>query len=368
MTTHEGPPMLHEFLTANRQELIDRCVAKVAVRRGPAPAGGDSGNGIPALLGQLIEALHGKLPAAGQTRIGSTANARGKELLQKGFSIDQVVHDYGDLCQALTELAEERREPITVPEFHTFNLCLDNAIAEAVTAFSVQHADVAADEGARTLNEQLGSLAHELRNHVNAATLAFHAIKTGTAAVGGATGALLDRSLAELVALVERSLAEVRLTAGVPIRRTRLELGPLLDEVSVFAAMMAKAKGLFYALEIEENLVVEVDRPLLSSAVSNLLQNAVKFTGRNGRVWLRARGVKGRVVIEVQDECGGLAPGVPELLFKAFEQHHTDRSGLGLGLSISRRAVEANGGTLAVEDLPDRGCVFSISLPRASAA
>ncbi len=360
--------MLHEFMMANRQELIDRCGAKVAARRAPAPAGPDSGTGIPSLIGQLVEALRGESPAARTgDAIGATAQRHGTELMQKGFTVDQVVHDYGDLCQALTELAEERGEPITVHEFHTFNLCLDNAIAEAVTAFGAQHARITSEQGARTLNEQLGSLAHELRNKVGTATLAFHAIKRGTAAVGGATAALLDRSLFELVELVERSLTDVRLTAGMPLRRTRIELDGLLDEVSVFTAMAAKAKGLFYALEIEERLVVEVDRPLLSSAIANLLQNAVKFTGRNGRIWLRARAVKERVVIEVEDECGGFAPGTAEAIFEPFVQHGADRSGLGLGLTISRRAVEANGGTLSVQNLPDRGCVFTISLPRASA-
>ena len=65
----------------------------------------------------------------------STRSARwhGKKLLEGGYSVDQVVHDYGDVCQAITELALEQQAPITVKEFHTLNRCLDTAIAEAVT-------------------------------------------------------------------------------------------------------------------------------------------------------------------------------------------------------------------------------------------
>ena len=68
------------------------------------------------------------------SEIGVTAGKHGQELLEQGFSIGQVVHDYGDLCQAVMELAAEIHASISVGEFHTLNRCLDNAIAQAVTA------------------------------------------------------------------------------------------------------------------------------------------------------------------------------------------------------------------------------------------
>ena len=80
---------------------------------------------------------------------------------------------------------------------------------------------------------------------------------------------------------------------------------------------------------------------------------------------LRAHTREGRVLIEVEDECGGLPPGKAEELFRPFEQRSSDRSGLGLGLAISMQSVEANGGELSVRDLPGKGCVFTISLPLA---
>jgi signal transduction histidine kinase len=79
---------------------------------------------------------------------------------------------------------------------------------------------------------------------------------------------------------------------------------------------------------------------------------------------LKAHAIADRVVIEIEDECGGLPPGKAEELFQPFMQRAADRSGLGLGLSISNRGVEANGGRLHVRDLPGKGCIFTIDLPR----
>jgi hypothetical protein len=70
------------------------------------------------------------------SKLGVSAVAHGSALLTLGYTVDQVVHDYGDLCQAITDLAVERDAPFSVPEFRTLNRCLDNAIANAVTEFS----------------------------------------------------------------------------------------------------------------------------------------------------------------------------------------------------------------------------------------
>ena len=103
---------------------------------------------------------------------------------------------------------------------------------------------------------------------------------------------------------------------------------------------------------------------MISAAVVNLLRNALKFTPSSGRVALIAKSAKDRVVIEVADECGGLPSGNIEELFNPFEQRSADRTGVGLGLSISRRGVEANGGKLSVKNRPGEGCSFIIDLPR----
>jgi len=363
--------MLADFLETNHDELVKRCGRKVAKRLAPNPKSGDPEYGIPRLLGQLVTELRveqradpdaqpGQLPVD----IGSTAGRHGDELLRKGFTIDQVVHDYGDLCQAVTELAHETDAPITVEEFHTFNRCLDNAIAGAVTEFGRERDVQQYEERIASMNERLGSLSHELRNRLNTGMLAFQAIKQGNMTLSGATGDMLGRSLIGLRDTIDRTLANVRLTDGLHVHREPISIRELLEEVGVAATMEAKGKELVFTIApVDEVLGVDADRPMLLSAVTNLLQNAFKFTRKGGHVSLAARALTDRVLIDIDDECGGLPSGDSEELFQSFKQRGIDRSGLGLGLSISRRGVEANGGKLGVRNVPGKGCVFTIDLP-----
>ena len=98
--------------------------------------------------------------------------------------------------------------------------------------------------------------------------------------------------------------------------------------------------------------------------VGNLLQNAFKFTRPRTTVTLRVGASTERVLIEVQDQCGGLPTGNVNELFRPFEQRSVDRTGLGLGLAFSRWGAEANDGRIYARNLPDTGCVFTIDLPR----
>ena len=94
------------------------------------------------------------------------------------------------------------------------------------------------------------------------------------------------------------------------------------------------------------------------------MQNAFKFTRHGTAVSLITRAVGNRILIEVEDHCGGLPPGNAEKMFTPFAQSGEDKSGLVLGLSICRRSVEANHGIVSVRDRPGSGCVFTIDLPR----
>jgi signal transduction histidine kinase len=269
------------------------------------------------------------------------------------------------LCQAITDLAFERQVPFEVDEFRTLNRCLDNAIADAVTEFAYQRDLLLEDAGAHALNERLGFLAHELRNLIHSATLAVSAIKTGNVGLAGATGAVLDRSLIGLRNLVDRSLADVRITAGMPARRELIPLAGFIRDIKISASLEAQARGCgLQVAVVDPGLAVEGDRELLFSAVGNLLQNAFKFTEQHTEVLLQARAAGDRVLIEVADKCGGLPPGDAEKMFAPFTQGSADRSGLGLGLSICRRSVEAIGGVLSVRNMAGSGCVFTVDLPR----
>jgi signal transduction histidine kinase len=117
----------------------------------------------------------------------------------------------------------------------------------------------------------------------------------------------------------------------------------------------------------EADVAIEADRQILAAVVRNPLQNAFKFTRRRTTVTLRTGASAERVVIEVQDECGGL-PGEDNIeSFHPFEQRSADRTGLGLGLAFCRWGVEANNGRIYARNIPDEGCVFTVDLPRVPA-
>jgi signal transduction histidine kinase len=355
--------MLHEFISSNRDELISRTRAKVAARPWPPASPDELENGVPLFLTQLSETLRLETTAVpfSPTAIGTSAAKHGRDLLATGFTISQVVHDYGDVCQAITELAVERRAPISAEEFHTLNRCLDTAIAEAVTEYARLKEEATSHHDA----EHLGRIAHELRNLVQTALLSFQVVKAGKVGASGSTGAVLGRSLIDIRDLVDSIVSEVRLGATTR-RRDRVSLLVLVDEVAVAANLHAEYRNIQLTVEpVDPTLAINVDPQLLASALMNLLHNAFKYTHANGRVTIRARAENGRVSIEVEDECGGLGQDEKNLFRPFGDRRRSDRSGLGLGLAISRKAVTANGGEVRARDLPGRGCIFSIDLPLA---
>ena len=355
--------MLYEFILENRERIIESARSRVRERSAQGALDAKLEHGIPVFLTQLAEAL-APFARAGHTskKIGDSANLHGHELLKNGFTIAQVVHGYGDVCQVVTGLVSGMNAAIPVEEFQVFNRCLDDAIAGAVTAYGRERERHLTYQG----TERLGVLAHELRNQLGVAMLSFDVIKKGMVGLGGSTGALHSRSLAALRNLVEGAVAEVRLEAGRAMLE-RISVAEFMDEIRLGAAIQAEDRGLLLtAAFVHPEIAIDADRQLLASAVSNLLQNAFKFTPTRGSVTLSVGATADRVTINVRDECGGFPPGKAEQLFRPFAQGGVDRTGLGLGLSIALSAVQANSGDLQVRDIPGKGCVFTIELPRAA--
>ena len=372
---------LYQFLSDHRGTLIERCREKAARRAAPKVTEEPLAYGIPVFLDQIIKTLEveqGSHPMQSRrvsgasgggkvalSEIGVSARRHGQELLRHGYTFDRVVHDYGDLCQAITELAMQKSVPIQVDEFRTLNRCLDNAIADSVTEFAYERDLLVADRDADAFHERLGVFAHELRNLITTASQAVGAIRTGQVGLSGPTGAVLDRCLIGLRNLVDRSLADVRLRSAIPARGRLISLGDFIADLAVGATLEANAHECALTVaRVDTGLAVDADRDMLSSAVGNLLQNAFKFTKPHTEVMLSAYATADRILIDVEDHCGGLPPGDAERLFQPFTQSGEDKSGVGLGLSISRRSVEANRGVLSVRDIPGKGCVFTIDLPR----
>ena len=142
----------------------------------------------------------------------------------------------------------------------------------------------------------LGFLAHELRNLLNTAIMAFEVLKTGNVGVAGSTGTVLHRSLMGARALIGRSLAEVRLTQGVQNREQFL-VSEFIEELAPAATLEANARGIgLTVMPVEDGVAIEADRQVLAAVVGNLLQNAFKFTRPRTTVTLRVGASAERVL------------------------------------------------------------------------
>jgi signal transduction histidine kinase len=358
--------MLYEVIDTYRDVIIARTRERVRARLWPSVSSGELEHGVPLFLKQLSKTLRAESIAESPSSdaIGPSATQHGAELLAAGFTVAQVVHDYGDICQVVTELAVEEHAPITVEEFHTLNRCLDTAIAEAVT----EHTRISITQRSEDDVERLGQAAHELRDLLNTALLAFHTLKRGAVSINGSTGGVLGRSLTSLRDFVDRILSEVRLAAGNDLRE-RLSVAMFIDDIASTALLHSEYRGVRFAVTpIDATLAVNGDQQLLTSAVMNLLHNAFKYTPPGGTVVLRAEGRGDRLVIEVADECGGIPDTTPNLFRRFGERRGRDRTGLGLGLFIARQAVRSHGGDIQVRNIPGQGCVFAIDLPLAGDA
>lgn len=374
--------MMHDFLANNRDELAARCRAKVACRPGRSATERQLHDGVPLFLEQLIQTLRIEQtgnpmaarkisgPADGSpavSAVGASAAQHGKDLLALGLSVDQVVHDYGDLCQAITDLAVERDAPFEVDEFRTLNRCLDNAISDAVTEYSYQRDAITARDSALESNKRLGFLAHELRNLLSTASLAFAAAKAGNLSLTGATGAILERSLLGLERMIATSLEEVRTLVPDASLLGAFSLADFIGEIHDAAAMSAMVYGCtLHTVAVDHELALIGAREPLLAAVANLLQNAFKFTQSGTEVRMSAYAMGEHTYIDVQDHCGGLRAGAAERMFLPFTQMDSNRDGIGLGLTIAKQTVRANGGSLSVKNLPGEGCVFTVRLPRSA--
>lgn len=358
--------MLSDFLTNSREQIVAAARRRVAARRYPVASPAELESGVPLFLDQLgdILRLEASRAPSSEAAIGATATRHGGELSARGFSLSEVVHDYGDICQAVMEVASGQRVAITTEEFRILNRSLDTAIAEAVTEHGRLSSELRHDEEV----ERLGRVAHEIRDLLNMAAFAFDALRKGNIGINGNTGGVLGRSLTALREFVDSTLTDVRVEAKLQ-RRVRMRVGTFLNDVAVVAGLQAEYRQVeFEMTRIDDALAVTGDPQLLGSAVMNLLNNAFKYTPAGGAVILRAYAAPNTVVIQVQDACGGI-PATTGDPFRAFgERRGADRTGLGLGLSIARRAIRAQGGDIVVENMPGQGCIFSIELPAADDA
>jgi signal transduction histidine kinase len=264
---------------------------------------------------------------------------------------------FAAISQALGKTGENYGLTISAEEYKQLNRCLDTGLATSIENFWRR------DKHRETtlVTEHFGFIAHELRNALSNANLAFKLLRTGNLEINGRTADVVARNLVRMEALVAQCLSSVQLEAGVSPELVPVSLSSVLRNLE---ASFLPDRSIVIQLSLDEQLFILADEPLLASAIGNLLHNAVKFSQPNSTVRLAAHAFEDFASIEVEDQCGGLEPESENRIFEPFVKHRSSaQNGSGLGLAISKRAVEAMGGQLRVSNVPGHGCIFRATFP-----
>jgi signal transduction histidine kinase len=355
---------LHQMLADNRDEVMHRWNARIRGTLAPeAMPTLELANHIPVFLDEIVSALRSDsgLSSRGPAPEDSTTAAgHGAQRLRLGFSLDSVVREYGALRDVIVETTRDAGATLTDRELQVLFEVTVTGIADAVTEYTHQR-DA---ELVRQANEHFAFIAHELRNPLSSATMAFDLLKrTGQLPAENRSVGALERGLQRTSELIDQTLQIARVASGIELRRQVTTLQALFEDVEMGAISEATSKEVEVRSSIDRDGRIAIDTRLVRSALGNLLRNAVKYTSPGSVVELRGHVDQASSVIEVEDHCGGLEPGKVEEAFAPFVRFDDRQSGFGLGLAIAKQAVDAHGGSIRVQNLPGKGCIFVLELP-----
>jgi len=232
-------------------------------------------------------------------------------------------------------------------------------------------------EADRLKTEFLATLAHELRNPLAPIRSGLQFIRRAPGDVAAVTRVheIMERQLDHLVNLVDDLLDVARITRGqVVLRRERVDLAAILHAALETSMPLIEAARHQFDLRIpDEALMLDADPTRLTQVVSNLLNNAARYTPKGGRIVLAAERDGDCAVVAVSDNGIGIAPEALEEVFRMFTQvgqaQQPGSGGLGIGLSLVRSLVELHGGTVTADSAgTNAGSVFTVRLPLAVTA
>jgi len=356
--------MLHEVLELKSNEVMERWKRNVQGTLAPEtmpPV--ELLDHLPAFLHEIIGSLReraGLEPASTRPVQIATAESHAKQRLRLGFSLDSVVREYGAMRNAIVATAIALGVAASFDELQIVFDCTIEGIARAVSQYT-QERDA---ELLRHANEHFAFIAHELRNPLSSAMTAVELLSAqGKLPSNNRAVAALERGLHRTNELIEQTLKVARLASGIELDRQRTTLRALIEDVEIDAIPTAESKQIELRIKLEGDGELDVDTRLIRSALGNLLRNAVKYSHAGSMVEVRGSVVNGRAKIEIEDSCGGLPPGKVEAAFAPFVRLDVSQDGFGLGLAIARQAVDAHGGSIRVQNVPGKGCIFVLELP-----
>ncbi len=361
---YEQAAALGELIARSGKQIEDRWLERV--QRDIAGAPGveltQLRDGMPDYLRALGSMLRGaredRWEKRGRAAWSNVAREHGVTRVRIGFDINQLVHEFVVLRQVISEHARqchceaEGAQPLLAD-------LLDAAIAASVQAY----VDARDYDARRKQAENIGFVTHELRNPLSNAVMAVAQLVKQATPEQVPLFENLQRSHKRLTEMIESVLHTQKLDAGrAHSRPVDVELGEVMDGALQAARSAAEQKGLAFHTNYDPKLVIHVDPNLTRSALQNIADNAAKYTD-TGHVDVTVERDHDQIVFHVRDTCLGLSQEELDTIFEPFERGNSGKSGTGLGLTIARRAVEAQGGSLHAESPHSSGCHFWFSLP-----
>jgi signal transduction histidine kinase len=354
---------LGHAIDGRRDEIERRWLARV--QSDIAPGSGveltQLRDGMPHYLASLVDLLHAsdiERAAAIAKRWEQIAREHGVTRVRIGFDITQLIHEFIVLRHVIAEVALEEG----IADGSVGGLVsdlLDGAITASVRAY-VGARDY---ESRRNEAEKVGFLIHELRNPLSNAILAATQLRIGATEAQVRTLEMLDRAHRRLMGLIDGVLMTGKLESGaVIVKPVDVKLADLVESALEAARASAKSKHLDFRVVCEDT-TIHVDPELTRSAIQNIADNAAKYTD-HGHIEVTTEETPSEVSIHVRDSCGGISDEELAVIFEPFKRGLRHKAGTGLGLTIARRAVESQGGSIHAESIDDFGCHFWIVLPK----
>jgi signal transduction histidine kinase len=237
-------------------------------------------------------------------------------------------------------------------------------VGELARAFNAMASELAGVD--RMRRDLVANVSHELRTPIGALQALLENLADG---IEPADPAALHTALAQterLGRLVEQLLDLSRMESGkLPLEPVDFPVRELLEQAARECSLGERPVRLKVCVQ-PGDLSATGDPERVHQVVANLLDNAVRHSPRDGRVWLSAHASNGHVAIEVADEGPGIAPEEAERVFERFYRADAARNGegSGLGLAIARWIVDAHGGAIRAEERRPGGCRMVVELPR----
>jgi signal transduction histidine kinase len=362
----------YTFLVKNREEILAyaRKMAKDSTILTPTKS--ELEYGIPLFFDQFTSSIKWTTDVHGRfdEHMRLSASNYGTQIFDLGFTISQIVQSYGTICESILTVAKEHHQKFQPQDHLLMNVWLDEAIASAASGFDIAKTDKIEEEYTYKFKKiedthavQIGELVHELRRELARAILTFDILKMGKVGIQSRTSHVLEGSLHGLRKIIDLTVAQVLLKVKYELNIQNIRLAELLDETVFTLKGLADKKEIKLICQADHSVQFAGDRQLLDSAIENIVENAIKYSKTKGIVQVKGMKDKDRIKIEVTDECGGMPEDKIEHILEPFTRGSASEGGMGLGLSITSQALKKHGGHIFLNNIPGKGCIFTLEIP-----